>query len=168
MRNWDDGDDSVPDGEATRETEAAFDLALRTAKRANLDFAFATVGSEMRLAFPAEADPTFVAVVRGQSSATGHGKHGSHPHRIAEYREMGCPVWLCYVETGGEVFYSGWLHALPEAHPISKLTGAERYGWNARTDPDAWDRELVRSDGPLSFPDASEIPAPRDDLFAGL
>lgn len=165
---WDDGDDSIPDGEVTRDTELAFEIAKQAAEdQLGNYWAWAVVGSELRI----NTEETYIAVIRGQSSATGHGKHGSHPDRLAEYREMtvrlGDPtkVWLVYVEPGANVYYHGWLHALPDAHPISTVVGAERYGWNARKDPEAWDAELTRAEGPIVFPKAPEVPGPREDLF---
>lgn len=171
LRQWDDGDDGIPDDEVTKDSLAAFDLALRTAKaqekEKGVKFEFATVGAEMRFKFP-----EYVAIVRGQSSATAHGRHGSHPDLLIKHRELVEPVWLCYVESGARVYWHGWLHALPPAVPISKTENPRdpnrRDGWIVRRadSKSAWQCQLTRGEG-LVFPSVAEIPPPREDLFSG-
>jgi hypothetical protein len=151
---WDDFRGEDPTREATRETLDAKVVVQAAVK--GVSHEVADGGAEIRVLF---RDRGYVMVVRGQSSAAGHGKQGLSLERARFLRELDTeiPVWLVFIEAGGKTYWSGWLRGLPDAHPISKVVGEERYGWNCRTDPDAWDAELVRGVTPLALPSVPDL-----------
>src|SRR4051812_39185911 len=51
----------------------------------------------------------YVSEGRGQSSAGGHGKQGSHPARIAALRDLPVPARMVFVDGGGNVWQEVWL-----------------------------------------------------------
>lgn len=162
LRRWDDGDDSVPDNEVTRDTRDGWKVALHAAKMQFADKAeWTTIGSELRILTPYG----YVAVVRGQFTATG-GLQGTHPDNIRAYDDIDVPVWLLYVERGARTHYHGFRHVLGATQAISLAKGpGARCGWKVRKNPGPYEEVLARVEGPIVFPTA--IPAaPENRLFA--
>lgn len=131
------------DAEMTELTVTAHQLMLRIARdqlgvadrRDQLSyrgFDSARGGAALRIRV-SRAEP-YVVEVRGQSSATAHGKQGAHPACIALLRELEEPVQMLFVESGLRVCRAVWL-GTPEEPPIINIDngGGEmrRQGWAA-------------------------------------
>ncbi len=157
MRAWDEFDGSETD-EVTEITQEAHTRALRLAvsQFGWHGFQHKLIGHSLRLRFLSAG---YVAEVRGQSSATGHGKHGADPRRLAELRELEEPVLLVFMEAGGSTVYSGWLRDLPDSRRIAKDPSRKRAGWRC----DELERHPDRS---FRFP--TEVPPPTEPAAGRL
>lgn len=135
---WDDFDAGATDysgsDEVTVQTRDAHQWALTSieAQVPDLDdYWIAPGGARLRILTPWG----YVAEVRGQSSATGHGKQGAHPAQLAQLREIREQVLIVFKD-GGYV-QSVWLHDPgPEIVEIDKDAAHRRQGW--------WVREMAR------------------------
>lgn len=127
--------------EETRATEDAHGWALQRAVEQFGEVPYALGGSRLRLLLPAP----YVAEVRGQSSATGHGKQGAHPDRIAEARALEYPVLMVFKDQG--IIWSVWLHNPgPDIVWITHDPARKRQGW--------WCKQMARElEGTFCFPE---------------
>lgn len=121
----------IGETEKTALTEEAHAWALAAAIRqwGAADYA-EDMDSRLRILTPKGTHPStgYLVEVRGQSSATAHGKQGAAPYQIAELRELGLPVLMLFKDYGK--VQTVWLddpHA-PIVN-IDKDTAHRRQGW---------------------------------------
>lgn len=132
-RSWDDFDalerDASGSDEVTQLTEDAHRWARAVAEAqlppsASDVWRLAYGGARLRILTPYG----YVAEVRGQSSATAHGKQGAHPSQIAQLRELEEPVLMVFKDGG--IIQSVWLHDPgPDIVNIDADTAHRRQGW---------------------------------------
>ncbi len=157
---WDDWDASAIDDERTELTDFAKRFATRSVELAaaagEIDgWRFAEGGAVLRILANG-----YVTEFRGQSSATGHGKQGSDPRRIAALRAIACPVRIVFIDARNEIdqeqkWQEVWLgreHGEPEVVEIDKATTHRRQGWRVA--------ELRRGSGPVDFPETAPVVVP--------
>lgn len=131
-RAWDEFDPEAIDAsgsdEVTKQTVTAHAWAVELMGRQfDAGAKYAVGGSRLRIWTPYQ----YVVEVRGQSSASGHGKQGALPSHIAELREIGWPVLMVFVD-GGRVQWM-WLDD-PDV-PIANVDldpAHRRMGWFVR------------------------------------
>lgn len=160
-KGWDDWDASKIDDETTELTEFAKRFAKRSAicaaaaEEINRDYLYAEGGAALRVLANG-----YVTEFRGQSSATGHGKQGSDPRRIAALRRLPCPVRLVFIDARNEIdleqkWQEVWLgreHGEPDVVEIDKATTHRRQGWRVS--------ELRRGAGLVDFPETAPVVVP--------
>lgn len=152
FRDFVTGEDDGP----TRFTEDAHVLAREAAERQLTapQFFLPGPGAQLRVWSPSRP---YLTVVVGQFPAEG-GMQGLHSERVEELYEVGAPVWMVFGH--GTSLWTGFLHALPPARPISKDPMGKRYGWRCRND--AVSSELLKIPA-FVFP--VEVPEAAPSLF---
>lgn len=130
---WDEWGSTAPDDEFTELSNAAHSVTLALADATfESRYDSAVNGAELRIRYEGAEEP-IVVVVRGQSSVTGHGKHGAHPSRVAEWRTLPEAVLFLAVEGGAHVGYYVWLDRdEPPVRSIKDVPAADpsaRQGW---------------------------------------
>lgn len=132
--DWDDFDAGAVDysgcDEVTAQTEDAHTWALESLISqvpAGAEYGYACGGARFRVRTPWG----YVAEVRGQSSATGHGKQGAHPSQLAQLRDIREQVLMVFKDQGK--VQSVWLHDPgPEIVEIDRDPAHRRQGWWVR------------------------------------
>jgi hypothetical protein len=120
---WDASDD-----ERTEQTEGAHNDAA-TALHAEEG----VLTGPVQIVIDEASGLLYALEIRGQSSATGHGKTGSHPRRLAllaRLQEVGVPVRLAYKD--GSQWREAWMEELGPAKSISDDPVRKRFGWWVR------------------------------------
>lgn len=140
---------SYQDTELTRVTDEAHVWAEKVAR-----FQFGDGDVEVHHAGPTLIVETrlYRAYVRGQTAATAHGHHGTHPEAIRSWREHPKPALVIFVEKSCQTIYWGWLHLLPDPPVnVNRDTASRRVGWACK--------DLNKSTGEaFRFP--TEVPPP--------
>lgn len=139
-RPWHEFDPDASDASGsiglTKLTEDAHTWAFDRAKEQfgllpAREWSFVAGGSRLRIRTP----HGYVAEVRGQSSATAHGKQGAHPLQIAEARALELPVLMVFKDGG--IVWSVWLDDPgPDIVNIDRDGAHRRQGW--------WCRQMTR------------------------